>query len=496
MMLTLKQPVHYGYRTVHDLPTPPSTTRPSPPVTFQETAQKALPPLPRKNSPSIKEMSAPHRGLPLPAAMTLPPPNPGPGPGHPPAPGPALHSQAPPPPPPQSQNLGALPAPPQWQGQGAEDTMRNWLVAKTEEERRRQEEEKTRQETLRLEQRKLEHDMLRTSLDRGIPPPMVPMVFAGMGGGVLPQAALEWAQQYLAPQQSHQPQLPPAPGPMSPEHRRDSQSHGYAPYVGSVGVPSTPGSGPGPHSGGFVPYQGPGSPTRARAHTLSVVGAVGRPVGSSLPRLSTNEMVAGPSGVPSHTHSLAQQQSASQQETQSPSIYFHHWQPPASQASSTQPATPSVDSPRKRKATGPQPAAPPPNTQARYRSPPFNQSAGSSALSNPPPGRRRGHSRQRSDVSTYRPTGRSRGESFGPARALSPSLGTPREGVPLDASIQTRSSAHSVSSLLSDHPSPHYGSEMRAQQGELERRQSPISSDEISRGGAAGPAPLREREHD
>jgi hypothetical protein len=344
-MLTLKQPVHYGYRTVHDLPTPPSTSRPSPPVTIQETAQKPLPPLPLplpKNSPPSREMSAPLRGLPLPAVMTLPQPNPqpaaGPGPAHPlPVPGPPPHSQQappPPPPPPQSQAFGSLPAPPQWQGQGAEDPMRTWLMAKTEEERRKQEEEKTRQESLRLEQRRLEHDMLRTSLDRGIPPPMVPVVFAGMSGGILPQAALEWAQQYLVPQQG-QPQLPPAPGPLSPEDRRGSQSHGYVSYAGSAGVPSTPGSAPVPPSS-FVTYQGPGSPTRARAHTMSSTGSVPRPHGASLPRLSTNE-VGLPSGMP--PHALAQQQSTQQQQdTQSPSIYFHHWQPPTSQASSTQPA--------------------------------------------------------------------------------------------------------------------------------------------------------------
>ncbi|KAI1878770.1 hypothetical protein JX265_002947 [Neoarthrinium moseri] len=500
MMLTLKQPVHYGYRTVHDLPTPPSTSRPSPPVTLQETSHKPLPPIPHKNSPSFKEMSTPHRGLPPPAAMTLPQPNPPQGPGsglgHPQIPGPHAPSQVQPPPP-QSQSLGSLPAPPQWQGQGADDSMRTWLLAKTEEERRRQEEEKTRQETLRLEQRRLEHDMLRTSLDRGIPPPMVPVVFAGMSGGILPQAALEWAQQYLAPQHGHQPQLPPAQGPMSPEHRRDSVSHGYA-YAGSVGVPSTPGSGAGPQSG-FVPYQGPGSPTRARAHTMSVAGAVGRPLGSSLPRISTNEMAAtaaAPSGAPSHTHSFAQQQSVSQQqETQSPSIYFHHWQPPTSQSSSSQPPTPAVDSPRKRKATGPQQAAPPPNTQASRRSPPFGHSMGPSTISNPPPGRRRGHSRQRSDISSYR--SRARGDSFGPSRALSPGLNATREGAPLEGSLHTRGSAHSVSSLLSDHASPRYGSEMRGQKGEPERRQSPGSSDDKSRGGAAGSAPhAREREHD
>ncbi|KAI0378456.1 hypothetical protein F5Y04DRAFT_291030 [Hypomontagnella monticulosa] len=471
MMLTTKQPVHHGYRPVHDLPTPP---RSSPPLSVQDSLQKPFIALPQKQSPSTKPMSAPHRGLPLPAAMTLPqpPPPPAPGPPHPPAPGPPLHSQGAPAPSPHSQGLGALPAPPQHQG--SEDSMRNWLMAKTEEERRKQEEEKTRQETLRLEQRKLELDMLRTSLDRGIPPPMVPVVFAGMSGGILPQAALEWAQQYLMPQQAHAPQIMPAQGGLSPEARRESQQYGGQAY----GVPSTPGSGAGPQAG-FVPYPGPASP-RPRAHTLSMGGGVGRPLGgSTLPRLSTGEGAAGP-GMPHPAHALAQQQP--QQDTNSPSIYFHHWQPPTTQGGSNQPGTPSVESPKKRKATGPQPAAPPPS-QARFRSPPFGQHG--STLSNPPPGRRRGHSRQRSDVSSYRSAGRGRYDHFGPHRGLSPGPGAPREGGMGESSQQPRSSAHSVSSLLSDQPSPRYASEMRAQQSESERRNSPTTSDERPRGGGA-----------
>jgi hypothetical protein len=68
--------------------------------------------------------------------------------------------------------------------------MRNWLQAKVEEDKRRREEERTRQESLRLEQRKVEMDMLCTSLQGGIPPAMIPLIFVRMGsGGVLPQAA-------------------------------------------------------------------------------------------------------------------------------------------------------------------------------------------------------------------------------------------------------------------------------------------------------------------
>ncbi|KAI0882446.1 uncharacterized protein GGS22DRAFT_191033 [Annulohypoxylon maeteangense] len=481
MMLTSKQPVHHGYRPVHDLPTPP---RSSPPLSIQDPLQKPYLAFPQKQSPSTKPMSAPHRGLPLPAAMTLaqPPPPPAPGPPHPPAPGPPLHSQGQPIPSPHSQSLGALPPPPH---QSSEESMRTWLVAKAEEERRRQEEEKTRQEGLRLEQRRLEYDMLRTSLDRGIPPPMVPVVFAGMGGGVLPQAALEWAQQYLMPQQAHAGQIMPSQGGLSPETRRESQQYGGQPY----GVPSTPGSGTGAQAS-FVPYPGPGSP-RPRAHTMGMGGAVGRPLGgSALPRLSTGEGPGGPSGIPHPAHALAQQQGApQQQETQSPSIYFHHWQPPTTHGGSNQPGTPSVESPKKRKATGPQQPAPPPS-QPRFRSPPFGQHGGST-LSNPPPGRRRGHSRQRSDISSYRSAGRGRIESFGPHRGLSPGLGPSREagmGESSQQQQQPRSGAHSVSSLLSDQPSPRYPSEMRAQQGESERRNSPSTSDDRSRGGggAAG----------
>ncbi|KAK5084533.1 hypothetical protein LTR05_005611, partial [Lithohypha guttulata] len=76
--------------------------------------------------------------------------------------------------------------------------MRNWLQAKAEEDKRKQEEERTKQETLRLDQRKIEQTMLRDSLHGGIPPPMVPLIFAGMGGGNLSNHTLEWAQQYLA----------------------------------------------------------------------------------------------------------------------------------------------------------------------------------------------------------------------------------------------------------------------------------------------------------
>ncbi|KAH7224913.1 hypothetical protein BKA60DRAFT_449691 [Fusarium oxysporum] len=349
-MLTVKQPPTYGYKSVHDLPTPPSTSRPSPPLIYREPANNSLPVAYRGHSPPSQPMSAPHRGLPPPAAMTLPPQQP-PAAGAPPSTHLPPHPPPPPPPQPslgppghqQRDSWGQLPAPPQ-QWQGAEESMRHWLQARAEEDKRKQEEERTkqeeartRQESLRLEQRKVEMDMLRTSLQAGIPPPMVPLVFAGMGGGgVAPQAALEWAQQFMPPGQAPpRAQIMPAQWPVSPEHQREPQtlSHTHAQHPG-IPSASTPAAG----------YVYPPSPSRPRSQTVS--GAIGRPMGiSTLPSLNTN--VPQPAHAPpmhSHQHPHMQQAQQQQQEPQSsPSIYFHHWQPPTSQASgsSNRPGSPS-----------------------------------------------------------------------------------------------------------------------------------------------------------
>lgn len=173
------------------------------------------------------------------------------------------------------------------------------------------------------------------------------------------------------------------------------------------------------------------------------------------------------------------------------------------------------ESPRKRKATGPQQAAPPPSTQQRFRSPPYAHNTGS-ALSNPPPGRRRGHSRQTSEASTYR--GRGRAETIGSTRGMSPLVASgpsPPRGTgggsaepsayPQQQQTQGRSTAHSVSSLLSsDDPTAqggHYhhapAADTRGQQGRGESRQnSPHSADERPRAGGARSAGPRERDNE
>ena len=354
-MLTVNQPQTYGYQSVHDLPTPPSASRPSPPL-LQEHSYRQ-PSIRRSKSPAKQQMSTSHRGLPPPAALTLPPHQQQPPSGAHHAPAQQQHqhqhhphhqpshqaAQPPPPPPPQHQHQhqssgqlwAPLPAPPpQWQG--SEESMRTWLQARTEEEKTKQEEEKTRQETLRLEQRKIEADMLRESLGRGVPPPMVPLVFAGMAtGGVLPQTALDWAQQFMPPSQSHQLQIMAPQGPASPHHQREhsGHTHAYAPAPSAVGP--TPG-----------PYQHhPPSPNRPRTQTTTIPPAHAMPHGAHLPSLNTNVPPGPHQGHPQSQGNTGQQES-------SPSIYFHHWQPPGTQqavGSSNRPGTPSGSSKTKRK---------------------------------------------------------------------------------------------------------------------------------------------------
>lgn len=369
-MLTTNKPAHHGYRLVHDLPTPPSTSRPSPPLIYQESGRKALVAVSHGSCSSDQPMSAPHRGLPPPAAMTLvqqlppgsappqPPGPPGPPLGH----APPHHSsqqppppqqqqqqqqQPPPPPPPlpQVQVHSQYPAAPLW-SHVSEESMRTYLMARAEEEKRKQEEEKTRQESYRLEQRRMEHDIIRTSLQGGIPPPMIPVVFAGMGSGTLSQAALEWARQYLGPQPQHaQPQALMPPEAVSSEHhhhRGNSQTQVYGHYA--PGVPSTPGSTQGPPSGYAPAYAS--SPTRPRGQSMP--GQMNRPPGTSNPaplNTSAQPSFGGPGHQPHSGISSAPQSQDQQHPSQSP-LYILQWQPPTTGRDNpaTQPATPSGSS--------------------------------------------------------------------------------------------------------------------------------------------------------
>ncbi|KAL1900682.1 hypothetical protein Cpir12675_000816 [Ceratocystis pirilliformis] len=330
---------------------------------------------------------------------------------------------------PYDQSLGALPAPPpRWQD--SEESMKGWLLAKTEEEKRRQEEEKTRQGTLRYEQRQIELEILRTSLSGGIPPAMIPFVFAGMGGITLPAGAMEWAEQAISSHhQHHGPQAPTSPG-----KQRESQPHSTC-----IGTPN-----PMPPTHGFVH---PGSPA-----VRSSIGG-----GSTSATRPISAVHASGTNTPNvSSYSFANQTGPEPQS----GIYFHHWQPPSTQTQtvnnntvSTQSSAPSADSPKKRKASGP---------PSETRSPPlFNlSSSGRSSISmngnysytGGSGSRQRssqshhGHIKQRSESTTARDTS---GNSSGGAEIMGPGPGTDR----MNFAPQTQAKSQSQTQLQSRPPS-------------------------------------------
>jgi hypothetical protein len=238
-------------------------------------------------------------------------------------------SQQPPPPPrppagqdgPRAQSWTPLPPPPQ-QWHRSEESMRSWLQAKVEEEKTKQEEEKTRQESLRLEQRRVESELLQYSLRGGIPPPMIPLLFAGKTtGGALPQAAVDLAQQFLLLSPTQQLQHSSAQRQHSPDsHQRDGDTRDPSPEATAKLAPL-------PGTGGYSPY--PASPTRLRGQTMSVVA--GR---TNMSNVGVNMSQSGQSGAAGVSPYGCQAHMHSQSPTResSPGLSFHHWQPPATQS--------------------------------------------------------------------------------------------------------------------------------------------------------------------
>jgi hypothetical protein len=490
MLLTLSNPVKpdFEYKP-HDY-SPPFL--PSKVARYSPKLDRG--PLSSQGIDSSFAMSTPHRGLPPPSAMTLP------------DPGRGGHSMPTP--------LGSLPpAPPQWQG--GEDGMRNWLAAKAEEERRRQEEERTRQESLKLEQRKIEQSMLRESMQGGVPPHLVPIIFAGIGGGNLANISAEWIQQYTATvQAAHQQAQAQAQGQLSPDARRDarmigqpsSSIFGGQPHAQQTAqppisvlpgqpLPSQPQQAP-------VAYGGMISPHAKTSHLPGALGAptsAPRPVPQSqLPRLTTNDMNIQPPPTASSNPQPLQSQSA-QQEQSSPSIYFHHWVPPSSATqekslSGNPPATPSgkykaspthqsrqratshasdveyTSSPKKRKATGPHPPPPPPTSAPQsHTSPSFSHISTSSAST---PGRR-GHARGRSDASA-----RGREASSAPVSRRGTVSGLAHEAIMRQSDI-LEESRHPEAKLYSHSNQPYATSPHRSDsRGQNQQSYAPASKPE------------------
>ena len=348
-----------------------------------------------------RSMDSSHSGLPPPASLTLPPPSV----GFANVTGGAMNQPLPPP-------------PGQWQT--SDESMRQWLQTKAEEDRRKQEEEKTRQETLRLEQRRVEQSMLRDSLQAGVPPQMIPLIFVGISPGGLPPSILELTQQSLVQTSGARgsaPQIPvlshahPHVQRRSTHVRQDSRTVPPSAYVvppahhQTVPPPGVLLSQP-LHTVGASPTPQPlGRPSLGNGPTdpRFPVPAIPRmnPGESQLqppPSINLSNLHYAPgSSIPS-TQPLPGKSESSARHSP-PSLYFHHWVPPAQPPGNAPPGRARQESPgtvqeprrleihsspgRKRKAPGPHHPAPLPSSHILES---FPSSSQTSRQGSPAPG--------------------------------------------------------------------------------------------------------------
>ena len=357
--------------TIRDSPTVPAPA-PAPATTATRSRPRQLS---EPEYPSASVMDSSRRNLvPPPSSRTLPPP----------PPLTATPPQLPPPPlsqwQTQAQTQTQNNSQPQTQAPppSDNDSMQIWLQAKTEEDRKKQEEEKSRQESLRLEQRVIEHSMLRDALQAGVPPHMIPLIFAGISGGSLPQVALDLTQQYMSTSVGQ----PATSSSMPPPHQPQPHPHHHAPPhpPPSSGIDMSSSTLPPPPPPQSMPHysQQPGMPHLRRkslyaaqpqipppketlpSQPLSISGGFS-PIRQSLghPSLPPSGPPAMPllshgSEIQNHHHQINPNntqytpgssgpppQSASGKDYQyrprqpSNSIYFHHWVPPGQSQSHT-----------------------------------------------------------------------------------------------------------------------------------------------------------------
>ncbi|KAL4980695.1 hypothetical protein BDW66DRAFT_124570 [Aspergillus desertorum] len=381
MMLTLNSATQNGIQCPHEQSRfqPPRSPSPST-STADPPAAPSAPSRPTDSS----SMDSSRNTLPRPS-LTLPPPDVGFA-GIPSTSGPTSQ-QLPPP-------------PSQWQSSSSDDAMHHWLRAKAEEDRRKQEEEKTRQESLRLEQRRVEASMLRDSLLAGIPPQIIPLVFAGICQNGLPQPVVELAQQYLSQLSATHvsktlvaPQAPSHAHSLSGSHpqrpsmhaRQDSRSglqHVVPPpppsasnILLSQNPPSKITTPPTPQLPGRRSL--PTGPPDARAGANSWVNHGGAAQAQAGQINMGNVQYAPGSSVPVPVSQVSRRPD-SQLRRSPPSLYFHHWVPPAQPYSGAAPGKAHQEPPahstsrrsehhaspgRKRKASGPHQLAPVPSSR-------------------------------------------------------------------------------------------------------------------------------------
>ncbi|KAL4810050.1 hypothetical protein BDV18DRAFT_156424 [Aspergillus unguis] len=375
MLLTLNSVPQNGIQRPHEhlrfQPTPRSLSPPSPEH-----------PVAAASRPAESSMDSSRSTLPRPSSLTLPPPDV----GFANMPSTTVNQQLPPP-------------PAQWQS--SDDGMQHWLRARAEEDRRKQEEEKTRQESLRLEQRRVEQSMLRDSLMAGIPPHIVPLIFAGICQNGLPQPVVELAQQYLsqtsgprAPQITH---APPAVSASSGSHsysHSNPQSRRPSMHARQDSGPYIPASAqhvvPPPRPPNILlsqnaPPDASAPPTPQQPGRRSLPSAPHDPRAGSAQwaQPQSSQVNWGPvQYVPGSSVPVAQvpPRPNSQSRRSPPSLYFHHWTPPAQSQAGAAYGKNHRDSPasstnsrrsehhtspsRKRKASGPHQDAPVPSSRS------------------------------------------------------------------------------------------------------------------------------------
>lgn len=237
-----------------------------------------------------------------------------------------------------------LPPPPsQWQGT---EPMQQWLRAKAEEDRRSQEEEKTRQETLRLEQRKIEQTILADSLRAGVPPHLIPLMFAGINSGN--GGNTHWSEmihQFMTHASASR-GFSTAPPPSQQSFSSSGPTTSYGPSVHlSVSATDSQGDFRRTHSGaGLYPYPSvaklpPAGNSNARPPANTQVPlplpAQPRPVDMQpqvMPNLASPHMPPHPAQI---TPTSVRQDPRTIRPA--PPISFHHWVPPGQPQPSSQP---------------------------------------------------------------------------------------------------------------------------------------------------------------
>ncbi|KAH8148812.1 uncharacterized protein LAJ45_07155 [Morchella importuna] len=343
--------------------------------------------------------------------------------------------------------------PHQWQN--SEDGAR--IQLKIEEDRLKAEEERTKQEQSRVDFKKLELEFLREAHKMGIPPQMIPIMFAG---SALKGVAGEWfnehfaqmlgqlqqhqmAQQQQQHQQHHhqqqqqqpqQQQVHPMPQIHSPgpERKIRRETRTIADSF-PQGPPVQPHMGPPPGAGmqpqgappaSYTSYLPPRNGPAQQPPRPPQINTKDMHPHSQQPPLLPGQIIGTPIGAPhgpmqtvAQGHPPQATQPAQQQEA---AIFFHHYVPPNSQASSmttpvktsspqTQLQSPFAHQPPSNQLTGSDYASSPkkrkhgntPSSQQQtpstpFSPPSFHQTPLSGATT--PSRTRRGHSRHRSET--------------------------------------------------------------------------------------------------